>query len=110
MKRIAVWIVIVCLITALVGCSADRSKDTASTQASSETTTEKPAQTESGSTQVTEAVTADNAFDFSSKTVRLNSGYTMPLMGLGTYALDHDTCVNSVKALLENGGRLIDTA
>jgi diketogulonate reductase-like aldo/keto reductase len=34
----------------------------------------------------------------------------MPILGLGTYALDHDTCVNSVMALLENGGRLIDTA
>lgn len=49
-------------------------------------------------------------FDFKTKTVLLNSGYTMPIMGLGTYSLDHDTCVNSVKALLENGGRLIDTA
>ena len=49
-------------------------------------------------------------FDFNSRTVLLNSGYTMPIIGLGTYALDHDTCVNSVKALLENGGRLIDTA
>ena len=49
-------------------------------------------------------------FDFETKTVLLNSGYTMPIMGLGTYSLDHDTCVNSVKALLENGGRLIDTA
>ena len=34
----------------------------------------------------------------------------MPIMGLGTYALDYDTCVSSVKALLQNGGRLIDTA
>lgn len=49
-------------------------------------------------------------FDFESHTVLLNSGYTMPIMGLGTYSLDHDTCVNSVKTLLENGGRLIDTA
>ena len=49
-------------------------------------------------------------FDFENRTVLLNSGYTMPIMGLGTYALDHDTCVNSVKALIENGGRLIDTA
>ena len=49
-------------------------------------------------------------FDFDSKTVLLNSGYTMPIMGLGTYALDYDTCVNSVMALIENGGRLIDTA
>ena len=49
-------------------------------------------------------------FDFDKKTVLLNSGYKMPILGLGTYSLDHDTCVNSVMALLENGGRLIDTA
>ena len=49
-------------------------------------------------------------FDFETRMVLLNSGYTMPIMGLGTYALDHDTCVNSVKTLLKNGGRLIDTA
>ncbi|MBR1919293.1 MAG: aldo/keto reductase [Spirochaetales bacterium] len=49
-------------------------------------------------------------FDFDSRTVLLNSGYRMPIMGLGTYALDHDSCVNSVVSLLENGGRLIDTA
>ena len=49
-------------------------------------------------------------FDFETRTVLLNSGYTMPILGLGTYSLDHETCVNSVKALLKNGGRLIDTA
>ena len=49
-------------------------------------------------------------FDFEKRTVLLNSGYEMPILGLGTYALDHDTCVNSVKTLLKNGGRLIDTA
>lgn len=49
-------------------------------------------------------------FDFENKTVKLNSGYEMPILGLGTYSLDRDTCVNSVKTLLKNGGRLIDTA
>ena len=49
-------------------------------------------------------------FDFENRTVLLNSGYDMPILGLGTYALDHDACVNSVMALLESGGRLIDTA
>ena len=39
-------------------------------------------------------------FDFESRTVMLNSGYAMPIMGLGTYSLDHDTCVNSVKTRL----------
>ena len=53
---------------------------------------------------------AVRSFDFEDRSVMLNSGYEMPIMGLGTYLLDHDTCVNSVKALLQNGGRLIDTA
>ena len=50
------------------------------------------------------------AFNFETKTVLLNSGYEMPILGLGTYSLDYATCVNSVKTLLGNGGRLIDTA
>lgn len=50
------------------------------------------------------------AFDFTSKTVTLNSGYAMPLNGLGTYSLTGETCVNSVSAALERGVRLIDTA
>ncbi len=50
------------------------------------------------------------AFDLENGNVRLNSGYDMPITGLGTYALSHDECVASVTALFENGGRLIDTA
>ena len=49
-------------------------------------------------------------FNFDACTVLLNSGYEMPILGLGTYALADDVCVGSVNALLENGGRLIDTA
>ena len=49
-------------------------------------------------------------FDFETRTVRLNSGYVMPILGLGTYALDHDACISSVRTMLANGGRLIDTA
>ena len=56
------------------------------------------------------ATTTIGEFDMEEKKVLLNSGYEMPILGLGTYALDHDTCVNSVMTLLENGGRLIDTA
>lgn len=52
----------------------------------------------------------DISFDFAKRTVHLNSGYDMPLVGLGTYALSDEECFNSVTVLLENGGRLIDTA
>ena len=49
-------------------------------------------------------------FDFETKTVTLNSGYKMPIYGLGTYSLTGEECVRSVTAALENGVRLIDTA
>ena len=49
-------------------------------------------------------------FNFDTHTVMLNSGYEMPIMGLGTYSLSDEECYNSVTALLEAGGRLIDTA
>lgn len=42
--------------------------------------------------------------------VKLNSGYEMPVAGLGTYSLTHEECLVSISALLEAGGRLIDTA
>lgn len=50
------------------------------------------------------------AFNFDARTVLLNSGYEMPIMGLGTYSLSDEECAGSVAALLEAGGRLIDTA
>ena len=48
-------------------------------------------------------------FNFETKTVKLNSGYEMPLNGLGT-SLTGDECYNSVKSALEAGVRLFDTA
>lgn len=50
------------------------------------------------------------SFDFETKTVTLNSGYEMPINGLGTYSLLNQECIDSVTAALENGVRLIDTA
>lgn len=52
----------------------------------------------------------DITFDFETKTVTLNSGYQMPIYGIGTYSLTDRECVDSVAAALENGVRLIDTA
>lgn len=49
-------------------------------------------------------------FNFETKTVKLNSGYDMPLNGIGTYSLTGDTCYNSIISALNSGVRLIDTA
>ena len=43
-------------------------------------------------------------------TIMLNSGYEMPVLGIGTYSLLDDKCVTSVSTALQNGYRLIDTA
>lgn len=49
-------------------------------------------------------------FNFETKTVTLNSGYEMPLNGIGTYSLTGDVCYVSIMSALESGVRLIDTA
>lgn len=49
-------------------------------------------------------------FDLAAKSVTLNSGYIMPINGLGTYSLHGDECISSVKAALKSGVRLFDTA
>jgi len=50
------------------------------------------------------------AFNFETKSVLLNSGYEMPITGLGTYSLPDKVCAKSVSEHLKAGGRLIDTA
>lgn len=49
-------------------------------------------------------------FDFTARTVRLNSGYDMPIIGIGTYLLSNEQAENSVYNALRIGMRLIDTA
>lgn len=43
-------------------------------------------------------------------TVRLNSGFDMPVVGIGTYSLRGATCVRAVKTAIRSGYRMIDTA
>lgn len=42
--------------------------------------------------------------------VKLNSGYDMPVVGIGTYSLHREVCVNAVCAAIQHGYRMIDTA
>ena len=42
--------------------------------------------------------------------MRLNSGYDLPVVGLGTYALHGKTCTDAVISAVRSGYRLIDTA
>lgn len=62
------------------------------------------------SAQEADSTVKEKIFDFETKKVTLNSGYEMPIYGIGTYSLTDSECVDSVTEALENGVRLIDTA
>ncbi len=51
-----------------------------------------------------------NPFNFETKTVKLNSGYEMPIIGIGTNLLSTAQAEESVYNALKVGMRLIDTA
>lgn len=89
LKKILYFLCFVCLIT-LSACSQ-------TSQSEEKTVTDKNEKT-------------DAIFDIDKKKVTLNSGYEMPLNGLGTYSLKDEICVQSVSSALASGVRLIDTA
>lgn len=116
MKKTVTLIMMLSFLLIISGCISSKDEKIGSTQATSdqeETDIKTDEMTETPETESEDnSYESDDVgkFDFENKTVLLNSGYQMPIMGLGTYSLNYDTCVNSVKALLKNGGRLIDTA
>ena len=68
---------------------------------------------ETEATAATDTVTETTgypAFDFTNKTVTLNSGYEMPILGLGMFSLSDSEAENSTYWALKAGFRLIDTA
>lgn len=51
-----------------------------------------------------------NGTNGNAPTIKLSSGYDMPIVGLGTYSLHGATCINSVKTAIAAGFRKFDTA
>ena len=51
-----------------------------------------------------------NAFDLEDRTVLLNNGMKMPILGIGTFALSPEQAADSVYWALKDGYKLIDTA
>lgn len=101
MKKIG--ILLLCMLLGLCGCGAASPSESLPENHSGAKETDSQDATGGKATMT-------RAFDFENKTVTLNSGYEMPIVGLGTYSLLADTCVQSVRTLLQLGGRLIDTA
>lgn len=71
----------------------------------------KPSETKKVEEQTSSAkAKTQTDFDISKKSVVLNTGYVMPIYGIGTYSLEGQECIDSILAALESGVRLIDTA
>lgn len=92
MKRIAIRGVVLLLVLFLTGCGV------------------KEAGQQSPDTQKQDGTKEAEMFDFEKKTVKLNSGYEMPIIGLGTWTLSDEEAEESVYQALKVGMRLIDTA
>ncbi|MDE6123774.1 MAG: aldo/keto reductase [Eubacterium sp.] len=105
MKKILYATLILIIIFAMTACS-----NTYSTDYSDQTKTNNTAQQNKETTMEENPMLNNTDFNFETKTVMLNSGYEMPIYGLGTYSLHNDICKNSIQAALDNGARLIDTA
>lgn len=107
MKRLIALLLLACMPFELAACALQAPQSAAVFSVIQ-------SDTESNEDNQTGGITDMNAevgtFDLKTKTVLLNSGYEMPILGLGTYSLSDEECFNSVTALLEAGGRLIDTA
>lgn len=91
---------------------ADKSAETGSMAEMTESTREMEytLNSERSKSFIEEQSNVKAKFDFETRSVMLNSGYEMPINGLGTYSLHGDECVDSVKTALSYGVRLIDTA
>lgn len=113
MNRKFVSILLGALLLGLCGCSAVSSggEATISPSENSETASSQIATISPPKTPAkTEDLAMDIAFNFETKRVMLNSGYEMPINGLGTYSLHDVVCIISVTEALGSGVRLIDTA
>ena len=107
MKKIICMVLAFTLILCLAACgqtansnSSEQPKVTTTESQSSETKT--ATEVKNGSEYPT--------FDFIKKTVTLNSGYEMPILGLGMFSLSDSEAENSTYWALKAGFRLIDTA
>ena len=130
MKKKGLWAIILATCLLLAGCGRS---DPKGENAAPDNSTSAPVQTDTTAAETTasesdsgdqnqpeqntdagagenESVSGYPAFEFENKTVILNSGYEMPILGIGTYALSDTQAENSVYWALKAGFRLIDTA
>lgn len=122
-RRMLAMILLLCLL--LAACGQTGGSETKNPLPETGTPAETQATDETGATEEIGSETATDpaantpavpeetgypVFDFEKKTVTLNSGHEMPILGLGMFSLSDSEAENSTYWALKAGFRLIDTA
>lgn len=108
-REIILAIASACVFAALGGCGNARSQKTESA-GTFPATSSKPASPAAAADSPEPADAYAPGFDFAKRTVTLNDGKEMPILGIGTFHLSDAQAENSVYWALRDGYRLIDTA
>ncbi len=109
MKKIAAIVLSCMMCISLAACgSSDKGRTDMETEIRSGDATESSVM--DGSAMETADVKEESSFNLETGTVMLNSGYEMPVLGIGMFRLSQSEAENSVYWALSDGYRLIDTA
>ena len=93
----------------LAACGNDITNDSVLEAAPSESQKEETTTSET-EPPAAELISTEPEFDLDAGTVTLNNGVSMPILGIGTFALSDSEAEESVYWALRDGYRLIDTA
>lgn len=109
MKKIAAIVLSCMMCISLAACgSSDKGRTDTDTEIRSGDAAENSVR--DGSAMETADVKEESSFNLETGTVMLNSGYEMPVLGIGMFRLSQSEAENSVYWALSDGYRLIDTA
>lgn len=100
---------ILCVLLMFSACGQNQSQETYETRNQSDITKPQSEAATTGSAD-SETTAPDENKSYPIRDIWLNSGYTMPALGLGTWTLTNEEAENSVYHALKDGYRLIDTA
>ena len=109
MKKALSILLALSLTGMLAACGDEATNDSALEAAPSELQIEETTTSET-EPPAEELVPVEPEFDLDAGTVTLNNGVSMPILGIGTFALSDSEAEESVYWALRDGYRLIDTA
>lgn len=109
MKKTLSILLALLLTGMLAACGNDITNDSVLEAAPSESQKEETTTSET-EPPAAELISTEPEFDLDAGTVTLNNGVSMPILGIGTFALSDSEAEESVYWALRDGYRLIDTA